>query len=204
VRNEQPTADNVFFPAALAFFQRAPAAAAIFARAAALILRLAFLTGFAAAGVCREIHFQPTKGFYREGNQGHKGWKPSSLLRLLLWVFHCLAPSRDLGFLLPVVRLRFASVFVPHCGTSPRQVAATRARLLASAAILAGFVLPDKGDEPIAGAPAVFGIAGQLPAEDFFLVEQAENDGRDDEDTDRHGGIRTECQGCAEPDDDAG
>ena len=125
MRNEQPTADNVFFPAALAFFQRAPAAAAIFARAAALILRLAFLTGFAAAGVCREIHFQPTKGFYREGNQGHKGWKPSSLLRflrLLLWVFHCLAPSRDLGFLLPVVRLRFASVFaLLRRDKSPRQ-----------------------------------------------------------------------------------
>jgi len=39
---------NVFLPAALAFFQRALAAAAIFALAAALILRLAFLTGFAA------------------------------------------------------------------------------------------------------------------------------------------------------------
>ena len=36
-----------FFPAALAFFQRDLAAAAIFARPAALILRLAFLTGFA-------------------------------------------------------------------------------------------------------------------------------------------------------------
>jgi len=39
---------SVFLPAALAFFQRALAAAAIFARLAALILRLAFLTGFAA------------------------------------------------------------------------------------------------------------------------------------------------------------
>ena len=39
---------SVFFPAALAFFQRALAAAAIFALAAALILRLAFLTGFSA------------------------------------------------------------------------------------------------------------------------------------------------------------
>ena len=39
---------NVFFPAALAFFQRALAAAAIFARPAALILRLAFFTGFVA------------------------------------------------------------------------------------------------------------------------------------------------------------
>src|SRR5208282_3931322 len=39
---------NVFLPAALAFFQRALAAAEIFAFAAALILRLAFLTGFAA------------------------------------------------------------------------------------------------------------------------------------------------------------
>jgi len=39
---------RVFLPAALAFFQRALAAAAIFALAAALILRLAFLIGFAA------------------------------------------------------------------------------------------------------------------------------------------------------------
>ena len=37
-----------FFPAALAFFQRALAAAAIFARPDALILRRAFFTGFAA------------------------------------------------------------------------------------------------------------------------------------------------------------
>jgi hypothetical protein len=39
---------SVFFPVALAFFQRALAAAVIFARAVALILRLAFLTGFVA------------------------------------------------------------------------------------------------------------------------------------------------------------
>ena len=38
---------SVFLPAALAFFQRALAAAAIFALAVALILRLAFLTSFA-------------------------------------------------------------------------------------------------------------------------------------------------------------
>jgi|GEM_PF-5738048 hypothetical protein len=40
-----PARYSVFLPAALAFFQRALAAAAIFARLAALILRLAFLTG---------------------------------------------------------------------------------------------------------------------------------------------------------------
>jgi hypothetical protein len=39
---------SLFLPAALAFFQRALAAAAIFARLAALIFRLAFFTGFAA------------------------------------------------------------------------------------------------------------------------------------------------------------
>jgi hypothetical protein len=39
---------SVFFPAALAFFHRALAAAAIFALAATLILRRAFLTGFVA------------------------------------------------------------------------------------------------------------------------------------------------------------
>jgi hypothetical protein len=42
---------------------------------------------------------------------------------------------RNAGLLLHVVRLRHASVFVPHCGTTPRQVAETRARLLASAVI---------------------------------------------------------------------
>ena len=45
---QQAASYSVFFPAALAFFQRALAAAAIFALAAALILRLAFLTGLAA------------------------------------------------------------------------------------------------------------------------------------------------------------
>jgi hypothetical protein len=34
-------------------------------------------------------------------------------------------------------------------------------------------VLPDEGDEQEAGAEAVFGIAGQSLAEDFFLVDQA-------------------------------
>jgi len=34
-------------------------------------------------------------------------------------------------------------------------------------------VLPDEGDETEAGAQAVFGIAGQFLAQDFFLVEQA-------------------------------
>lgn len=34
-------------------------------------------------------------------------------------------------------------------------------------------VSPHKRDEPAGGAPAVFSIAGQFAAEEFFLVEQA-------------------------------
>ena len=53
---------------------------------------------------------------------------------------------------------------------------------------------PDKRDEPVTGAPAVFGIAGQIAAEDFFLVQQSENDYRDEENEDRQCDERAERQ----------
>ena len=62
--------------------------------------------------------------------------------------------------------------------------------------------LPDKRDQPEAGALTVFGIAGQVPAENFFLAPQAENEDGEDEETDRHHHERTKGQRGAEPDDE--
>jgi len=41
--------------------------------------------------------------------------------------------------------------------------------------------LPEEGEETGAGAEAVVGIAGEVAAEHFFLVEEAEHDQRNDE-----------------------
>ena len=62
-----------------------------------------------------------------------------------------------------------------------------------------GAVLPEERDEPEAGAQAVFGIAGQLAAEDSFLVEQAQDDAGDEEGKGRPGEIGAERQGNEKP-----
>jgi hypothetical protein len=54
--------------------------------------------------------------------------------------------------------------------------------------------LPDQGNEPIMVVPAVLGIAGQFASKHFLLVEQPENNHRDDEGKDWQGDIRAECQ----------
>lgn len=41
--------------------------------------------------------------------------------------------------------------------------------------------LPDKRDEPVTGALAIFGVAGQIASQDFFFVEQSQHDERDHE-----------------------
>src|SRR5215472_14243655 len=41
--------------------------------------------------------------------------------------------------------------------------------------------LPEEGDEAGAGAEAVVGVAGEVAAEQFFLVEVAKDEERDDE-----------------------
>src|SRR5208282_416592 len=50
-------------------------------------------------------------------------------------------------------------------------------------------VLPDRRDKPVAGALAIFGIAGQVAPQNFFLVEQSENE---DWDHERNHGQRDE------------
>lgn len=52
-------------------------------------------------------------------------------------------------------------------------------------------VLPDEGDKPEARTEAVFGIAGQLPAEDLLLVEQAGSQQRHAEGKGRSGEVKT-------------
>jgi len=45
--------------------------------------------------------------------------------------------------------------------------------------------LPEEGEEAGAGAEAVVGIAGEVAAEHFFFVEEAEDDQRDGEEETR-------------------
>ena len=58
-----------------------------------------------------------------------------------------------------------------------------------------GALSPDERDQVEARAQAVFGIAGQLPPKDFFLVQQAQDQKGDKDGKGRQGEIRTERQG---------
>jgi len=58
-----------------------------------------------------------------------------------------------------------------------------------------GWKLPEEGEEAEAGAEAILGIAGELLAEEFLFVEEAENDQRNEEEKGGQGDIGAERHG---------